>query len=133
MTSVLQLNTLRQKDNSRILAGLPRRYFIMDSFEEVAEFLWRYVHLSPDRCDHSLHTFDFTTLYTSLPQDDLTARVCETAYEAFDGVRPHHQSPKGHSPHPCQWEADYVSSLPDRLVNGRPPPAGWATLIPPSS
>lgn len=89
LTSILQLvlNTLRRKDNARMLAGLPRRYFVVDSFDEVAEFLHRYAKLSPAQCSHDLHTFDFTTLYTSLPQDDLINKVSLVIEEAMEYAR----------------------------------------------
>eukprot|EP00033_Pygsuia_biforma_P004091 GCRY01004485.1.p1 GENE.GCRY01004485.1~~GCRY01004485.1.p1 ORF type:complete len:372 (-),score=50.40 GCRY01004485.1:365-1480(-) len=89
----LVLSTLRDKDDCRILAGLPRRFFVVDSFDEVVHFLKKHSRrMSPCK---DLRTFDFTTMYTTLPQADLCSKVSLALREAVQYTASNSRSTRG--------------------------------------
>jgi hypothetical protein len=74
------MRTLRAKDNDNIRKTGIRRYFTVESFEEVTQFLgkWRRV----GRC-RKMYTGDFSTMYTTIPHADLARAVRAACNEAF--------------------------------------------------
>lgn len=74
--------TLKDKDDASLGISGVRRFFVVKGFEEVARFLsgWkRRRNLSK----HSLRSFDFTTMYTSIPHSQLLVAVSEAVQEAW--------------------------------------------------
>eukprot|EP00736_Rhodelphis_marinus_P000259 Rmarinus@m.22834 len=76
LTGILRLvfETLVTEDNAHILKHAIRRFFVVNGFEEAAEFLRRWKSNTPDHA-RKLLTFDFSTMYTNLPHDDLKDKV----------------------------------------------------------
>ena len=70
---------LRKKDDLRITATGIRRFFIIDSFQEVACFLQSWIR---KRKNQSLDALDFSTMFTSIPHEDLITRLGCTVDEA---------------------------------------------------
>jgi hypothetical protein len=81
------LQTLRDKDDRNVRASGVRRYFVVQGYEEVAFFLSRWRRRTVRR---ALYSGDFSTMYTSIPHDDLLARVREALWEAWDFVGGEH-------------------------------------------
>jgi hypothetical protein len=76
------LRTLRDKDNEHILNTGIRRFFVVDGYEEVAESISRWRRVS-DAAQHCLYTGDFSTMYTTIPHDDLMLRISHCIEEAW--------------------------------------------------
>lgn len=85
----LILRTMREKDDYNLrLTGI-RRYFVVNGYEEVVAFIHNWprvtaLHRPAPMVARRLYTGDFSTLYTTIPHDDLTARlgrVCDEAWE----------------------------------------------------
>lgn len=76
------MRSLREKDNDHILRTGIRRYFVVETYEEVASFLgrWRRVGEVNDR---SMKTGDFSTMYTTIPHVALLSAVQSVTEEAF--------------------------------------------------
>ncbi|MGA9041563.1 MAG: hypothetical protein WB421_13590 [Terriglobales bacterium] len=70
--------TLMEKDNQFILQSGIRRFFVVNSFEEVAKFLGTWLRHGPAH----LFTADFTTMYTAIPHQDLINRIAVAIDEA---------------------------------------------------
>jgi hypothetical protein len=67
------LRALRARDDDHIGRTGVRRFFVVNGYEDVADFLARWQR-SPDTAFHHtrhLHTGDFSTMYTTIPHDDL--------------------------------------------------------------
>ena len=82
LTRVLTLvmNTLRSKDDAGIATSGIRRFFVVDGYEEVAEFLPRACRdISASRF---LYTGDFATMYTTIPHLDLVLKIEQCVREA---------------------------------------------------
>ena len=81
LANVLQfvLNELEKKDNVNIkLTGI-RRFFVVHGYEKIANFLQSV--LKSDKRRH-LFTGDFSTMYTTIPHDDLKEKL--GIHEAFE-------------------------------------------------
>ena len=75
----LVLRTLREKDDANIRASGIRRFFVVDGYEEVADFL----HRKPKPSRPYLYTGDFSTMYTTIPHDDLIDKILLCLREAW--------------------------------------------------
>ena len=75
------MRTLREKDDEHIRMTGVRRYFTVESFDEVSQFLgkWRRVNAAK-----RVYTGDFSTMYTMIPHDDLIRAVRIACTEAFE-------------------------------------------------
>ena len=83
LTKVLSLvlRLLREKDDAHLTKTGIRRFFVIDGYEEVANFLSRGPPtVSADRC---LYTGDFSTMYTTIPHGDLIAKIDSVVREAL--------------------------------------------------
>jgi len=75
-------DSLRKKNDEILINTGVRRYFIIRDGYEVSDFLARW-----NRSGHkSRDTFDFSTLYTALPLDDLCNRIRQVILEARDSL-----------------------------------------------
>lgn len=77
----LILHTAREKDNRHIGTGGSRRFFVVDGYEEVASFLSGGFEVGAGT---RLYTGDFSTMYTTIPHDDLIARVKRVTKEVWE-------------------------------------------------
>ena len=77
----LVLKTLREKDNRHIVTGGSRRFFVVGGYEEVASYLSGGFQA---RMGTRLYTGDFSTMYTTIPHDDLLDRVKRVCKEAWE-------------------------------------------------
>jgi hypothetical protein len=80
------LNARREEDNLMLRRTGVRRFFVISGYEEVADFLGRWPRVAATK--HSTYTRqlsagDFSTMYTTIPHDDLVARVRQVCREAF--------------------------------------------------
>ena len=80
------LRTLREKDDCCIRETGVRRFFVVETYEEVANMLssWRRNQISNDLT--GLYTGDFSTMYTSIPHDELFDAIKHTTREAFEAA-----------------------------------------------
>lgn len=78
----LVLHTLREKDDTNIRITGVRRYFVVDGYEEVADFIHKYRRTSHTM--RNLYTGDFSTMYTTIPHDDLLLRIGQCVKEAWE-------------------------------------------------
>ena len=63
-----------------------RRFFVVDSYEQFATFLRKWDRRrSPHSC-RRLRTGDFSTLYTTIPHDDLVRCITDVIAEAFEFI-----------------------------------------------
>ena len=87
LTSFLNrvLNTLRDKDNAYIRSTGIRRFFVVNGYEEVADFLHRTSRGSHDST-RKLYTGDFSTMYTTIPHKDLINKLRLCLEEAWNWV-----------------------------------------------
>jgi hypothetical protein len=80
------LRSLREKDEARLVRTGVRRFFTVESGQEVADFLSKWYRGGggvPNE-QRGLKTGDFSTMYTSIPHELLLeslARVCDEAFE----------------------------------------------------
>jgi len=74
------MRTLRSKDNEHIRKTGIRRYFTVETFEEVTHFLAKWKRFGSCR---QMYTGDFSTMYTTIPHADLTRAVRVACEEAF--------------------------------------------------
>ena len=85
VTSILKcvLGVLREKDEMLFRERGVRRFFVVESAEIVARSLtgWRFTESSRD-----LQTYDFATMYTKIPLDDLLLRLERVTDEAVNFV-----------------------------------------------
>jgi hypothetical protein len=74
------LKVLREKDDVLIEEKGVRRYFVIDNFEELVNFLskWGFHKFE------SVRSGDFSTLYTTIPLNDLTVVLKRVILEAWD-------------------------------------------------
>jgi hypothetical protein len=72
------LATLRKKDDQHILDTGVRRFFIVNTADEVSSFLHKWLSSEP-----YLDCRDFQRMYTALPQADVIERVSLVLHEAF--------------------------------------------------
>ena len=77
------MRTLRQKDDAHIRRTGIRRFFIVERFEEVSQFLARWKRTGPVR---KIHSGDFSTMYTTIPHDKLFDAIYNSTAEAFRWV-----------------------------------------------
>ena len=70
----LVLDTLRERDDAHICNTGIRRMFVVNGYEEVAEFLQRRGR-QVDSNRKSLYTGDFSTMYTTIPHQDLISKL----------------------------------------------------------
>jgi hypothetical protein len=82
---LLVLRTLREKDNENIRQTGVRRFFPVEGYEEVANCLSKYAAIK--RRGGRLKSGDFSTMYTTIPHDDLIKRVKEATDEAWEYMR----------------------------------------------
>jgi hypothetical protein len=73
------LNVLREKDDEHIKQTGIRRFFVINNFEEVTSFLSKWSAHSFS----SMKTGDFSTLYTTIPLDDLVSELSVVINEAW--------------------------------------------------
>lgn len=77
----LVLNTLRVRDDNILRATGVRRFFVVNGYEEVADFLRRWPRREELRrttnrfIAANLYTGDFSTMYTTIPHDDLVEQI----------------------------------------------------------
>ena len=57
---------------------------MVETYDEVSEFLNRWEHDSPSAQEAGLYTGDFATMYTSIPHEELFKAIETTTREAFD-------------------------------------------------
>jgi hypothetical protein len=77
----LVLKTLLEKDDECALETGVRRFFVVTTYEEVASSLSQQMPISHN-CQ--LRTGDFSTMYTTIPHDDLLARIQQVTQEAWE-------------------------------------------------
>lgn len=75
------MRTLRAKDDEHIRTTGVRRYFTVESFDEVAQFLRKWKRINAVK---KVYTGDFSTMYTRIPHDDLIRTVRVACNEAFE-------------------------------------------------
>ena len=80
----LVLHTLRDKDNERIQISGVRRFFVVETYEELSGFLSEWRRGQDGRERSGLYTGDFSTMYTSIPHEELFDAVERAIREAFD-------------------------------------------------
>jgi hypothetical protein len=73
------MHCLQRKDNTSYISSGFRRYFVVHSPDEAFSFLKENIDALQG---HRLRTFDFTTMYSKLPQQDLIRKVCASIDEA---------------------------------------------------
>lgn len=78
----LVLETLREKDDETLSKTGIRRFFIVQTFEEVSGFLGKWVRKNHANSD-GLYTGDFATMYTTIPHSDLFNAMEQVTKEAF--------------------------------------------------
>ena len=78
----LVLETLREKDNETLSKTGVRRFFVVQSFEEVSGFLEKWVRKNHPN-SKGLYTGDFATMYTTIPHSDLFMTMKHVTNEAF--------------------------------------------------
>jgi hypothetical protein len=88
------MRTLRAKDNENIARNGVRRFFVVETFEEVTTFLKRWYRGDNMQQNVGLYSGDFSTMYTAIPQDDLVLNVNHAITEAIKYVA---QSPDFHT------------------------------------
>jgi hypothetical protein len=74
---------LRMKDDSLLSSTGVRRYFIVNSHEQVTGFLRNWNRNSCPSSDRRIRSGDFSTLYTTIPHDDLVDKIGQVIDEAF--------------------------------------------------
>lgn len=81
LTSMLVVvkDTLQSKDRDLIRRTGVRRFFVVNSYDQVSHFLKGWVR---NRYSSALHTIDFSKMYTTLPHKDLIARIGNVIREA---------------------------------------------------
>ena len=79
----LVLRTLREKDNKGIIDTGVRRFFVVDTYEEVAGFFARWKRSEIAVMRTGLYTGDFSTMYTTIPHEALFHAIERTTHEAF--------------------------------------------------
>ena len=100
------LETLREKNDHFLLETGIRRFFIISDPFEATDFLASWRRKAEIR---QLHTFDFSTMYTTIPLEDLCTRLNRVIDEAFDS-RP---------------EAKYENMIEASMSRGRAASASW--------
>lgn len=78
------LETLREKDNESILSTGVRRFFVVQTYEEISSFLAKWQRKKGPNPDVGLYTGDFSTMYTTIPHDNLLEAIRSTTREAYD-------------------------------------------------
>jgi hypothetical protein len=69
-------HAVRHSDNNEMCKTGVRKYFTVDSFEEVADFAARWTPLRTRvTSEQGLRTGDFSTMYTTIPHDDLFSKI----------------------------------------------------------
>jgi hypothetical protein len=76
------MRSLREKDNINLLRTGVRRYFVVETYEEVAQFLGRW-RRQGEMKNRSMRTGDFSTMYTAIPHDALLTAIRACTEEAF--------------------------------------------------
>jgi hypothetical protein len=84
----LILTTLRNKDDDLIRRTGVRRYFVVQSYDETAEFVARWsksIDTTAAKTTGSrlLYTGDFATMYTAIPHADLFIKLKQAVKEAW--------------------------------------------------
>jgi hypothetical protein len=78
------IRSLRKKDDDNIRTSGIRRYFITETFEEVTTFLTQWKRSKKAR--GGLYTGDFSTMYTSIPHNELFEGIESSVREAFEWI-----------------------------------------------
>jgi hypothetical protein len=76
------LKSLRDKDDFSILISGVRRFFVVNGYEETAEFLPRIRSIHKSSTWRPLYTGDFSTMYTTIPHSDLIEKLGSCVHEA---------------------------------------------------
>ena len=76
----LVMRTLRNKDDEHIRRTGIRRYFTVETFDEVSQFLSKWIRIDKRQ---KIYTGDFSTMYTTIPHTDLIKAVHTACTEAF--------------------------------------------------
>ena len=74
------MRSLREKDDQLIRTTSIRRYFVVERFEEVSQFLGRWRRTGETR---SIQSGDFATMYTTIPHPMLFEAIEKVTREAF--------------------------------------------------
>lgn len=77
------LRTLRAKDDELIRKTGVRRFFVVETYEEVSSFLAQWKRQWAQDKFRGLYTGDFSTMYTAIPHADLLDAVKVAVEEAF--------------------------------------------------
>ena len=77
------LQALRYKDDISLAETGVRRYFVVNSYDEVAGFLRKWKR-TPYKKQHRLYTGDFSTMYTTIPHEDLIQKINIGLQEAWE-------------------------------------------------
>jgi hypothetical protein len=80
------LRVLRELDNKMLAKSGIRRFFVVDTFEEVSEFLtkWR---RDETLASTGIQSGDFSTMYTAIPHEDLFEKIGKVLIIAFRYAR----------------------------------------------
>ena len=78
------MHTLRDKDDEEIRTSGLRRYWVVETYDEVSEFLGRWRHNDAASREAGLYTGDIATMYTAIPHTDLFVAIESATREAFD-------------------------------------------------
>ena len=92
LSSALNLvaGALRDKSDTHMKSTGVRRFWVLDGYEECSSFLHNWHRPVGDTDNRELHSGDFSTMYTTIPHDDLHTRITKCIQEAFDYVREKH-------------------------------------------
>jgi hypothetical protein len=119
------LATLREKDDANILKTGIRRMFVVSGYEEVVAFLSRWPRkASGSRTDDNdsdllrcqqLRTGDFSTMYTTIPHNDLAEKLSTVINEAWEWVSKSREvdsvAGKLHERITLRWTRDSVKNV----------------------
>lgn len=84
--------SLRHKDDQHFIATGVKRYFIVDTANEISQYCTRYRRTGA-RSNWQLHTGDFSTMFTTIPHHDLIASMKRVTHEAWS-----HEASKSNQP-----------------------------------
>lgn len=122
------MHSLREKDQELIQTSGIRRYWIVETYDEVTNFLSRWQHENNVAENTGLYTGDFATMYTAIPHHGLFTALSSTITEAFTWAATKHniRFDQTHliqtTPGTFQWvkgsrrTADKLTLSPDKLM-----------------
>lgn len=76
------LKGLREKDDTNIIHTGIRRFFVIQGYEEVADFFRRFPRTTKTE-KQCLYTGDFSTMYTTIPHNDLIEKLTKVFEEVW--------------------------------------------------